>query len=166
MGGLADPSMGSIHIPGKTCSTTMASGEGEGAGPIDCPRCRKPMQVERVPQLGPDVEIDVCKKCGGSWYDRGELEKTVVNRKMATILAEPPIRGVVSPIPCPRCGGRMRTRQEWGVEVDVCTKCDGVWLDHGEDEALRAQADAASKQKEKAKKREASFYTMIKDLSS
>lgn len=123
------------------------------------------MQVEKVAQLGPDVEIDVCRRCGGSWYDRGELERTVVNRRMAAILAEPPIRGVMSPMACPRCGGRMRTRQEWGVEVDVCTSCEGVWLDRGEDEALRSQAEASSRQKDKDKKREATFYTMLKDLS-
>jgi Zn-finger nucleic acid-binding protein len=49
--------------------------------------------------------------------------------------------GEESPIACPRCGGLMRLRHEGDVEVDFCTQCKGVWLDLGEDEALRYKAD-------------------------
>jgi uncharacterized protein len=41
---------------------------------------------------------------------------------------------------CPRCGKRMDQRVAYGVTVDVCPNCEGVWLDKGELEAL-AKAD-------------------------
>ena len=36
-----------------------------------CPRCRVYMKK----LVKKDVVIDICKKCGGMWVDRGELEK-------------------------------------------------------------------------------------------
>ncbi|MBW3016881.1 zf-TFIIB domain-containing protein, partial [Candidatus Woesearchaeota archaeon] len=40
---------------------------------IDCPRCHKKMkQATRE-----DVTIDYCKKCGGLWLDKGEMEKII-----------------------------------------------------------------------------------------
>jgi Zn-finger nucleic acid-binding protein len=122
------------------------------------------MKAEYVQKLGPDVRIDVCEKCGGSWFDRGELAQTVNNRKMADRLTEDPIRGTMSPIACPRCGGRMRVRKEWDVEVDVCISCGGVWLDHGELDELEAKADVEVDDEEQQRRKEASFYRAIRDM--
>jgi Zn-finger nucleic acid-binding protein len=36
-----------------------------------CPRCR----VDMKKLVKKDVVIDICKKCGGMWVDKGELEK-------------------------------------------------------------------------------------------
>lgn len=135
---------------------------GEDEAPIDCPRCKKPMKAEYVQKLGPDVRIDVCESCGGSWYDRGELAQTINSRPIATKLTEAPIRGTMSPIACPRCGGRMRVRKEWDVEVDVCISCQGVWLDHGELEQLEEQAELSDE--ETKRRKEASFYRAIREL--
>ena len=33
---------------------------------------------------------------------------------------------------CPVCGGNMETVMRYEVEIDICTKCKGVWLDRGE----------------------------------
>ncbi|MHB0936259.1 MAG: TFIIB-type zinc ribbon-containing protein [Armatimonadota bacterium] len=33
---------------------------------------------------------------------------------------------------CPVCGARLREIQKYGVEVDICPDCKGVWLDRGE----------------------------------
>ncbi len=33
---------------------------------------------------------------------------------------------------CPVCDGRLRAVQKYGVEVDICPDCKGVWLDRGE----------------------------------
>ena len=63
---------------------------------------------------------------------------------------------------CPRCGGRMRVRREWDVEVDVCISCEGVWLDHGELEQLEDQADLDDE--EVKRRKEASFYRAIREL--
>ncbi len=33
---------------------------------------------------------------------------------------------------CPVCGVEMFETIKYGVEIDVCPKCRGVWLDRGE----------------------------------
>ena len=33
---------------------------------------------------------------------------------------------------CPNCGTRMRIMDKYGVEIDICPDCKGVWLDRGE----------------------------------
>lgn len=142
----------------------MDLSRGEDEAPIDCPRCDKAMKAEYVQKLGPDVRIDVCEKCGGSWYDRGELAQTIKDRRIADRLAEDPIRGTMSSISCPRCGGRMRVRKEWDVEVDVCISCGGVWLDHGELDELEGQAVKDLDDEEKRRRKEASFYRAIREL--
>jgi len=37
---------------------------------------------------------------------------------------------------CPKCGNDMKAEQMQGIEVDVCTVCEGVYFDHGELETL------------------------------
>lgn len=47
-------------------------------------------------------------------------------------------------LPCPVCLGRMMDKVSFGprpaLEVDRCPRCGGIWLDHGEIQALRARA--------------------------
>ena len=115
-------------------------------------------------KLGPDVVVDVCHQCGGTWYDRGELAKTITDRSIADRLTEEPIRGSMSEMKCPRCEGRMRVRHEWGVEVDVCIVCEGVWLDLGEKETLELEAKAAGGDEEAARKKELAFYRAVREM--
>jgi hypothetical protein len=43
-----------------------------------CPRCKFNMKKFKKN----DVVLDVCKKCGGMWVDKGEIEKlAVMNNK-------------------------------------------------------------------------------------
>jgi Zn-finger nucleic acid-binding protein len=37
---------------------------------------------------------------------------------------------------CPVCDGRTRTVEKYGVEIDICPDCKGVWLDRGELEKI------------------------------
>ncbi len=142
----------------------MAASKGDEDGPIDCPRCGLPLKEETVKKLGPDVVVDVCHQCGGTWYDRGELAKTITDRRLADRLTEEPIRGSMSQMKCPRCQGRMRVRHEWGVEVDVCISCEGVWLDLGEKEVLEAEALAEAGDEDAARKKELAFYRAINEM--
>ncbi len=43
---------------------------------------------------------------------------------------------------CPRCDGTLLTRSFHHVLIDVCPKCNGVWLDSGELEMLGAVSKA------------------------
>ena len=39
---------------------------------------------------------------------------------------------------CPVCGDKLKAIEKYGVEVDVCPGCKGVWLDRGEIEKILA----------------------------
>lgn len=42
---------------------------------------------------------------------------------------------------CPVCSERMREIEKYGVTVDICPGCKGVWLDRGELEKLAKRED-------------------------
>ncbi|WP_082993134.1 zf-TFIIB domain-containing protein [Mycobacterium sp. 1245111.1] len=46
-----------------------------------------------------------------------------------------------APIACPKCVAQMLPVHRFGVEIDQCTGCGGIFLDRGELEVL-AQAEA------------------------
>jgi rubrerythrin len=37
---------------------------------------------------------------------------------------------------CPKCGMQLVEIDYKGIKIDKCTVCNGVWLDHGELEAI------------------------------
>lgn len=37
---------------------------------------------------------------------------------------------------CPNCSSEMDIRTKYGVEIDNCPRCKGVWLDRGELEKI------------------------------
>ena len=42
---------------------------------------------------------------------------------------------------CPKCGGHLVTEEFHRVQVDRCPECHGIWLDHGEIDAVVAHED-------------------------
>jgi Zn-finger nucleic acid-binding protein len=40
---------------------------------MDCPRCKSSLTARNRE----GIEIDICEKCGGIWFDKGELGKLV-----------------------------------------------------------------------------------------
>lgn len=49
--------------------------------------------------------------------------------------------GAKAPIVCPKCLAQMLPVNRFGVEIDQCTGCSGIFLDRGELEVL-SQAEA------------------------
>lgn len=86
-----------------------------------------------------EVELDYCPNCEGIWLDQGELE---------LLLDISDERIDLSHIPgsqkgkrrCPRCGKKMIKGNFPGteVEVDICTRDGGLWLDKGELQQIAA----------------------------
>jgi len=113
----------------------------KGNSPITCPKCKEALWLVNMKHFGENVEIDICKRCGGSWYDWDELAVHVDDPHIRERLTNFPSVGVESPIECPRCSGTMKLRHEHEVEVDFCTECRGVWLDLGEEDALKYQME-------------------------
>ena len=93
--------------------------------------------------------IDICRTCGGQFFDEGELEalNAVFRHYEAVLLEEPDLDRVSQAeidrvVACPADGAAMRPEVLAGTTVDRCPSCDGIWLDGGEMAALRL-ADAS-----------------------
>ena len=43
---------------------------------------------------------------------------------------------------CPVCDERLRAVEKYGLEIDLCPGCKGVWLDRGKLETILSQAAA------------------------
>lgn len=104
-----------------------------GHNTLRCPVCPevvlKPLEVR-------GIEVDVCMRCEGVWYDKGEFEK--LNAPAAQALTAHGSQ--VTTRCCPRDGEPMQRMDYPGTlaEVEVCPVCLGVWLDRGESKEIRA----------------------------
>ena len=92
-----------------------------------CPRCNIEMQLLNVR----DIELDVCPKCMGIWFDTKELDKVLgasSSFEEMAYLSKP----LGENIDCPVCGEKMEYSTIENTTIDFCRKCEGVWLDAGE----------------------------------
>jgi Zn-finger nucleic acid-binding protein len=92
-----------------------------------CPRCELEMQLLNVR----DIELDVCPKCMGIWFDPKELDKVLgasSSFEEMAYLSKP----LGENIKCPSCGEVMEYSTIENTTIDFCRKCEGVWLDAGE----------------------------------
>ena len=48
---------------------------------------------------------------------------------------------------CPRCRGPLDVALKGDIEIDICPKCNGIWLDRGEVEVLTAEATVYREEK-------------------
>lgn len=113
------------------------------------------MTVKEVEVTGPNVAIDFCPDCYGVWLDKAELAKILGEKEVTDYLTKDIGTQAKSSLICPRCRNLMDIERAEQVEVDVCLKCRGVWLDQGELEGLKEvpeggfQADQTAKDEEK-----------------
>ena len=132
---------------------------------MKCPIDRQPLNKSIYEG---DVEIDSCSNCNGIWLDKGELESIQKIRENNYEL-ELDERSLISShvknvyqlgtkpkdreLTCPSCHNTM-IQKEYGyaslIMIDVCPNitCQGMWLDHGELQALEIYYEnAKSRQK-------------------
>jgi Zn-finger nucleic acid-binding protein len=105
---------------------------------IGCPLCTVPCDVAQLA----GIEVDVCPRCRGIWFDDGELVQLpdkLNTAELADSAAECLATGSQAApgeprpayLPCPVCGQHMRRhnyRQASGILVDRCNGC-GTWVD-------------------------------------
>jgi Zn-finger nucleic acid-binding protein len=73
------------------------------------------------------VELDRCPRCGGIWFDWGELEQ-VTRRAL-----EPELLEGHTERRCAYCGITLLAAVlPGGVPVETCSACRGLYLDAGE----------------------------------
>ncbi len=89
------------------------------------------------------VEVDACSRCGGLWFDQGELAQ-VVKESVGSLPEGAPF-GQQRPdggLACPACSEPLGTylfveTERQAFDVDLCQVCGGVWLDQGELERVQ-----------------------------
>lgn len=109
---------------------------------------------------GQPLILDHCSRCGGMWFELGEVQRLRRHRPEA-LRARVPVRdrkhraqchscrafldrdspvcgacGAKTQLACPACERPMLQVPRAGVTLDLCTKCKGVWFDHHELEAI------------------------------
>jgi Zn-finger nucleic acid-binding protein len=107
-----------------------------------------------------ELELDHCRRCGGVWFELGEVQRLRRHTPDAlwlSVPAQPPdsrslCHSCHVPIDrnahdCPSCGSRNRIdcpvcqrplepQTFQNVRLDACRSCRGVWFDHAELEAI------------------------------
>jgi Zn-finger nucleic acid-binding protein len=124
---------------------------------LDCPRDRTQM-TENV--VGESI-LDVCSKCGGQFFDTGEMFGAFGMKADPALWDREETAGPVreGSFKCPRCNKVMLTQdikhESAKVEIDRCGHCGGIWLDKGEVDQIMAigekMAPAIAAEKAKAK---------------
>lgn len=111
---------------------------------IDCPRDHNMMKEVKLA----DAFLDVCEKCGGQFFDAGEMFAACGIKADPSYWDREETGGTVKPggPECPRCHYPMLIQdikyESKHVEIDRCGKCGGIWLDKGEVESIMAIGEA------------------------
>jgi Zn-finger nucleic acid-binding protein len=97
-----------------------------------CPRCDSRLyMIERG-----GVRLDHCWECGGIWFEKHELDELVDDDGTLELLIEITGKLKGESLLCPECREMMSTHEVFGVYVDQCPECKGVWMDKGETEKV------------------------------
>ena len=121
-----------------------------------CPVCLgSHLEKTRVGRAD-ELELDHCRRCGGVWFELGEIQRLRHQPSQAfwnRVSPHPPDARALchschTPIDrnvheCPSCGSRnaidcpvceqpLEAQMYQNVRLDVCKSCRGVWFDHAE----------------------------------
>jgi len=122
-----------------------------------CPVCvGVMMEKKHFDKPAGSVTLDYCPRCGGLWFDRGEVghlahrDERVLHPLLIDAAARvlPPCQGCGTPLDrnaekcqvcarrnvlaCPVCDETMERREHDGLVLDICRRCHGVWFDNAE----------------------------------
>ena len=109
--------------------------------------CPKDKSVLKSRIYEGEVEVDACPSCHGMWLDNKELEQiqeihehdySEELKRMSDLIGpayEMARQQALPMLYCPKCNAEM-SKHEYAycsqVMIDVCPKCQGIWLDNGE----------------------------------
>ena len=133
---------------------------------LECHRCWVPMEKQEFEIFGPNIIVDVCSKCKGIWFDKGEFGKLLKDKKLTKYLTKHIGTKSRSPMICPKCGMIMDIEKAEDIDVDVCLTCNGVWLDSGELEGLQKKSEDGFEGDPIAKQEEMDEERRYKDRTS
>jgi len=104
-----------------------------------CPRCTYPLQEI----THKEIELDHCQRCGGTYLEPEGAPELFGPFVDPAVWAESEISKDMGrwQLYCPTDGSALEVYEvEYGeesVEIDLCPKCRGIWLDREEGLALR-----------------------------
>ena len=105
---------------------------------------------------GDELELDHCRRCGGVWFELGEVQRlrqTRARKFWSRVSPRPsdarplchschvpvdrnaetcPSCGSRNTIDCPVCEQPLEAQTFQNIRLDVCKSCRGVWFDHAE----------------------------------
>lgn len=100
-----------------------------------CPRCPDEALVQHRYE---QQELDLCRCCGGLWFDQDEVNSIIrAKNPEAELLCFSHSFGQSlggSRIDCPSCEIEMQRHhllEHFHLEIDICLECKGSWLDRG-----------------------------------
>ena len=121
-----------------------------------CPVCLgSQLEKTRVGKAG-ELELDHCRRCGGVWFELGEIQRLrhqpsgafwnrvsphPPNARALCHSCHTPIDrsahecascGSRNAIDCPVCQHELEPQTYQNIRLDVCKSCRGVWFDHAE----------------------------------
>jgi Zn-finger nucleic acid-binding protein len=113
---------------------------------MNCPKCNIPLNNIQYEYQ----DLDTCKKCGGVWFDKGELLAVVDSMILKFKVDDQSVKEVFKGSSgirelqqnnrtCPKCHVGMRTFNychDSNVFLDKCSSCEGIWADRGELKAV------------------------------
>lgn len=104
---------------------------------MKCPR-HYTAPLERTRLEG--IDVAQCPQCTGFWLEAAELRRVLaaMDRTSSSQLASPACPEDEAPMRCPRCGAVAVLVSMAPVRINVCSACQGVWLDAHELEKLKA----------------------------
>lgn len=82
---------------------------------------------------GEKFDVWRCGKCEGLWIPEENIRE-IIGEKKGTARKEGGLEKAV--IQCPEDRAFLAPIHFHGIEIDLCTKCGGVWLDKGELERI------------------------------
>ncbi len=96
-----------------------------------------------------EIRVDQCFVCSGFWFDAGELDKCLSEHvNVLDSLESPDVdQALMKELKqklgkCPRCQMDMVKKpapKDSKMIIDVCEKCQGIWLDGGEYDELESR---------------------------
>lgn len=100
-----------------------------------CPRDVRALAPFRAPQ---GHLLQRCGSCRGLWLPATVVAGLIGHAPDMQALAGKSSRPAFAALCCPDDGSGMRALHHRGVEIDICQRCSGVWLDAGELERILA----------------------------
>lgn len=108
---------------------------------LNCPKCKTGLKEF---EMEPELYIDHCDYCKGTWLGKGELVMMATSKDEVTKFQKELVLGKPGTLPCPACAqegkAQIMLELKYGTEeltIDYCKTCFGLWLDKSELPAIR-----------------------------